>query len=401
MTERSLGQWFPPPVPTFRAALRDLSARFPESRAAAARRLASASDTPAEPGIDDDVVVYGDGDGDVDGGAIDRGGKGAPTGREGAGAAGTPSAPPSERALALRALPQLRALATGDPSGQVRAAALEALGCLGEVAVDGPTLRARALEETDPAAAEEAVLALARLAGPEVAETLIALLEADPRDTACPEAVRFQAAAALPAVDQRRAVEALPRALGDPAEPVRGAVARALASAAQGDQVGLDDCERARAALRDRFELEGAPSVRRHIAFALAELGDDGGVPELIDAVLGDDPATVIEAAEALAALRADDAREALARQAQRLFGHLLVRAATATALVDLGDPRGVPALRAVLTARRPDGRTYAVRAVGARRLTALRPELLALERRPRGADPEVVAEALEALGAS
>jgi len=347
-------QWFPQAAPTFQAALRDLDARFPESRAAAARRLADLADA-------------------------------------------------DEPALLAEALPRIRTLATDDPSALVRGACLEALGLLGDPGTDGPLLERRARDEPEPTAAEEAVLARARLGGPDVPEFLVALLvpsDADGDDGPAPDEVRFQAATALPAVSPARSLEVLPALLEDEREIIRGAAARALAAAGEGDVVGPDGTRRAASALHRRFEVESAPAVRRDLAFALAELGDPQGTPELIDALMTGDPATAIDAAEALGALGADEAREALARQAQRMFGNLLVRAAAAAALAQLDDPRGTDALRTVLTARRPDGRTYAVRAAGRLGLRALRPELEDLAERPRGADPDAVADALRRLDA-
>ena len=64
-------------------------------------------------------------------------------------------------------------------------------------------------------------------------------------------------------------------------------------------------------------------------------------------------------------------------------------------ALIRLDDPRGEDALRRVLRAFRPDGRPYAVTQVIDLKIKGLRPEIEALQRRPRGVDRDLLREAL------
>jgi hypothetical protein len=73
-------------------------------------------------------------------------------------------------------------------------------------------------------------------------------------------------------------------------------------------------------------------------------------------------------------------------------------KACAARALVRIGDELGVTALREVLTELRGDGRSLAAQAAGEPGLVELVPELVRLCRRPRGADPLVLAEALAEL---
>src|SRR5690606_6495881 len=111
-----------------------------------------------------------------------------------------------------------------------------------------------------------------------------------------------------------------------------------------------------------------------------------------------DDKERVFEAAWALGELKIAAAREPLLKVAQSLLKPLATKAAAAAALVRLGDERGVPLLRSVLRAFRSDARSYAVELVGELGLASLAGDVAALAKRPRGADPLVVAEALGKL---
>lgn len=326
--------YFPAARPTLEAALRDVHADGAGARAAAAERLADAPD--------DDATL---------------------------------------RELAVDGLVAL----ARDPAPAVRRAAVAALGHV----PDPRTLEAAAAatRDADPAVAERGVASWARLVAELPAEDARGRLGAwldDPRP-----AVRFQAVQAVAALGAPAAAAALAGRLDDPAPEVRAAAAAALGE--------LGDAE-ARGPLGARLDREGDPAARLAVAVALADLGDGAGGHVLVEALGSPEAADAIAAAEALGALRLEAAREPLARRAGRRLGPLLVRAACAAALAGLGDPRGVEGLRAVLRAWRGDGRTYAARAAGRLRLTGLRGELADLAEHPRGADPEVVAEALRRL---
>ncbi len=144
-----------------------------------------------------------------------------------------------------------------------------------------------------------------------------------------------------------------------------------------------------------------APALEREdtafsAALALAALGDGRGEPVLIRSLA--DRTIALEAAEALGEVATERGLEALAFTAARLFTPLLIRAAVGKALARRGDWRGEPALDRVLRAWRPDGRDYAIEAVGKLGLTGLVPALARLCERLRGADPVLLADALRAL---
>ncbi|MCA9536387.1 MAG: HEAT repeat domain-containing protein, partial [Myxococcales bacterium] len=229
-----------------------------------------------------------------------------------------------------------------------------------------PAVRATALLTAGALGCEEAVLS-------------DAIAQQDP-----PLQIAGLEALAQRAVRSAGAVDAALRALSDASEAVRATAAAALAAF---------EARSATDALAAR--LTDVPRVRASAALALADLGDTRGVPALIEE-LGRGS---FEAAEALGTLGADAAREPLAASAGRLFTPLLTKAAAGAALIRLGDPRGEDALRSVLRAFRPDGRPYAVTQVMQLKLAALRPELEALVKRPRGVDLDLLRDALLALG--
>jgi hypothetical protein len=136
--------------------------------------------------------------------------------------------------------------------------------------------------------------------------------------------------------------------------------------------------------------------VRHEAALALAGLGDDRGAAVLMDAL--DAPEAAIAAAMALGELRVERAREPLAKIAGRFWISPLMRAAVGGALARLDDPRGISALRAAMHALRADGRGLAVMIAGELVLDALAEDVAVLARKPRGADPVVVAETLGRL---
>jgi HEAT repeat protein len=271
----------------------------------------------------------------------------------------------------------LRGLAD-DPAPEVRAAALSSLGQLGDTEAFEVVL-AR-FDDGDATVRQIALIAIGELRD---ARALPALMDAlrDPR----PE-VRYQAVASLAMVDPDGAADVLGRCVVDEDAEVRSQLAEVLGSLERGDSatalgILLEDPER---------------EVRQGAAIALARIGDGRGVGALIEAL--DDRERCFEAAWALGELGAARARDPLARVAQSFLKPLAVKAAAAAALVRLSDPRGEPALKAVLSAFRSDARSYAAQLVGELRLASLAPEVVALTRRPRGADPMVVVEALVKL---
>ena len=138
------------------------------------------------------------------------------------------------------------------------------------------------------------------------------------------------------------------------------------------------------------------PEVIREAALALASFGDARGQSVLIKAL--NEPVWALDAAEGLGRVDTEKGREALAEYCGRTLAPLLVRAAAGASLARLGDARGEDALARVLRAWRADGRDYAVHAVGELRLSRLLPTLSHLAKRLRGADPKVLARALQSL---
>ena len=271
----------------------------------------------------------------------------------------------------------LRPLAD-DADGGVRAAAIASLGRLEDVeALD--VILAR-FDDLDPTVRQIAIMAAAEIGDPRALPALERALRRDEPD------VRFQAVASLARLGGADAVDALARLVDDADPEVRAHLADALGS--------IEDA----AAVAPLTELladeEGI--VRTAAAIGLARCGDDGGADELVLAL--NDKERCFEAAWALGELEVEAAREPLARLAAALFKPLAIKAAAAAALVRIGDPRGEPALRKVLLALRSDARGYAAQMAGELRLASFAPDLAKLAKRPRGADPVVVAEALAKL---
>ncbi len=180
-----------------------------------------------------------------------------------------------------------------------------------------------------------------------------------------------------------RALPVIERGLADEDPGVRGAAA--VAAGELGQESLMDPLA---ALLVDRGDVAFAA------ACALAGLGDARGEAVLVAALR--DREAGLDAAEALGEIAGDAGLNALAETAQRPFGNLLLRAAAGAALARRGDARGEPALGRVLEAWRADGRDYAVHAVGELELEGLLPTLIRLTKRLRGADPAVLAQALE-----
>jgi HEAT repeat protein len=320
-------------APTFEAALRDVRARSAEARAAAAERLGNT--------------------------AAERLGNAAPDDSTRAGEA-------------LRTL-------LDDPSPEVRIAALDALGRLG----DGRAFEAvlACLDDPHAVVREVALIAASSLGRERALEAVHAAL-GGPH----PE-LRFQAVAALAELDPDAARAPLTERLGDDDARVRAHAAEALAT--------LGDDPATRRALAARLQ-DPSPEVRSEAAAALAVFGDVRAIPALRGAL--QDPSRAVSAAESLGALGAQEARDDLGRVVQSLFAPLILKACAAASLVSLGDPRGVEGLRAVLRAWRPDGRSHAVRCVGELKVLALADELCRFVDAPRGTDPLTLAEALASL---
>ena len=311
----------PPLPPNFDAALRDVEARDGKFRLAAALRLAN-----------------------------------APEGREG------------EACRGLIAL-------ANDTLGPIRAAALNGLESLGEPG--GLAVAKRRMDDGHDAARQAALRAAAAL-DPDALHWLPEMAR-DRRPEMRAQAVLAVAELAGGEV----ATPVLTEALADEDASVRGAAAVAVG------ELGLDDLDDALAdLLADRADVAFAA------ACALAQIGDARGEPVLVAALPDRDAA--LDAAEALGEIATEAGLEALARTAQRAFAPLLLRAAAGAALARRGDARGEPALGRVLEAWRADGRDYAVHAVGELRLEGLVPALIRLTKRLRGADPRVLAGALE-----
>lgn len=273
-----------------------------------------------------------------------------------------------------RALDGLLALST-DTHPSVRATALAGLGVLAEPrGLDAALAR---IDDASPEVRELAIIAAAQIGGPRAVAALHAALESN-----APE-VRFQAIAGIADLDPDGAASALVPLLGDGDAEVRAQALLALSSLGEHHLSGhiagaLDD---------------PSHEVRLEAALALARLGDKRGEGLLI-AALGA-RVRVHEVIDALGRLGATHARDALAKIALSFLRAPDVRAAAAAALVRLGDPRGVPALRRVLRGLRSDARSYAVELAGEIMAEELVPDLAHLVSRPRGTDPFTLVAAL------
>ena len=235
-------------------------------------------------------------------------------------------------------------------------------------------------EDGDPTVRQVALIAAAELGDRRALPALVEALSSER-----PE-VRFQAVASIAQLAPDEAAAPLAARIHDPDPEVRAHLADALGA--------LED-PRAAGALKALLD-DAVPAVAEGAAIGLARLGDGAGVAQLVRA-LGDRE-RCMEAAWALGEVGATEAIEPLATLAASFLKPLAFKAAAGAALVRLGDPRGVPALRAVLTALRSDARSYAVELVGELGEAALAPELARLAKRPRGVDPVVLAEALARL---
>ncbi|MEM6956742.1 MAG: HEAT repeat domain-containing protein [Myxococcota bacterium] len=325
-----------PLKPNFDAALRDVKARDPRYREAAALAL-------AEP----------------------------PDGRD------------EEAREALRTL-------LDDALGPIRAAAVRGLGAIGDT-FDGPVL----LSYGDDAHADvraSVLVGVAHLAERSAElrpEANAAATRAFDEDAA--PRVRAAALDALMHLAGEHLGEALSlaaRAIGDEDEGVRLAAVAALESA-------LPDAK-AEGGLREA--LNSSTATRRRSALALARDGkQDATVEGVLIAALAD-PTFRLAAIEGLRNGKGPASADALAELGERRFTDLVSRAAAGEALAARGDERAIAILRAVLRAFRADGRDYALRVVAEHKLKALKPEVEALKSRRRGASKSAVDEAVQAL---
>jgi HEAT repeat protein len=278
-----------------------------------------------------------------------------------------------------RALDGLIALAR-DAEPQVRAAAMRAFKDLGAAAAPvALDCVIETLEDRDALVRELAIVALSTFGGERVHNVLRRALRSPN-----PE-LRFQAATSLAEVGDAEDVSALSAALRDDDDKVRANAARGLARFA----------DTARDALREALG-DADLDVRIEAALALSRAGDAAGAPALRAAI--DRAEYAIEALDAVGALRLRELSDAVAAIAESVLRPLLLKVAAARALIRVGDPRGVPALRDVVRAFRSDGRSYAAQVIGELGVVELAGELVRLARRPRGADPQIVLEALLAL---
>ncbi len=274
---------------------------------------------------------------------------------------------------------QALALLTADEEPHVRFASLAGLAKLGDASSLGVVL-AR-FDDANAMVREVAVIAAAEIGDPEALPRVRKALSDEH-----PE-VRYQAVAALVDLAGEGSRVALFAALADDDARVRANAASSLAKlepdAATSDRLArlLDD-----------------PSAepRMEAALGLAAHRDERAIPELRKHLGDDDRA--FDVIESLAALDATETADQLDRLARSYLKPLTLKAAAAAALAKMNDPRGVPVLREIVRAFRSDGRTYVAEVIGALGLVELADELVALARRPRGADLMVVVESLGSL---
>ena len=265
-----------------------------------------------------------------------------------------------------------------DPMPAIRQTAIASLGHLRDASALDVILQR--FDDPEPGVRQTAVIAVAEIGDARAAEPLERALADERAD------VRFQAVVSFAQMFPNEALDAVAPLLDDEDAEVRANAAAALG--ALGDRRA---CDRIARLLDDAH-----PVPQREAALALGKLGDARASDVLRECLR--DPDRAIDAALALGRLHAEDAREDLARVAGGIFTSLHLKAAAGAALAQIGDARGVEALRAVLRAFRHDGRSFAAELVGELGIVDLAPELAELAARPRGADPAVVQRALERL---
>lgn len=186
--------------------------------------------------------------------------------------------------------------ALGDPSWRVRRAAVQGLATGGdERAVDALVAAVRE-RHRDPAVLNAAISAIARTEQ-DVVPRLVSLLETESADAD----VRTYVALALGLLEDRRAVDALVRALADPDANVRYHAIEALG------RIGARETATVLAAIAESRDF----SVAFAALDALALIGEPSVAPRIVP--LLDDPLLQVAAAEALGRLGAEDATAPLA----------------------------------------------------------------------------------------
>ncbi|NVB77572.1 MAG: HEAT repeat domain-containing protein [Kofleriaceae bacterium] len=287
---------------------------------------------------------------------------------------------PTEKRRAVDAL--IAALDDNHP--QVRMEACAALGDLGE-----PSALPHLIKKLDDGVApvrQNAAIALGTLGHPDGFEPLATALKDGPPD------LRFQAATSLAEIEPVRAFDHVLAALDDRDGQVVGAAALSVGAIAK-----LDEALKPRAlsALRAKID-HGDASARFDVAYALAELGDEGG-----RAVLAKAATDVERAWDANSALGELGATQELARAVSAKKTPPEARVLAAGRLLAAGggddDTRGV--LIDALTDRK-----IHVRGLAVEQLTAVggpwaKAPLEKLARSGKGADLlEAIAAALRAI---
>jgi HEAT repeat protein len=331
----------------------------------------------------------------------------------------------------LSPLPRTLAAAlrdAGHAKFKVRVSALRDLGRLAKDADRKPALDAlvKVLREDDaPGARAEAAVALADAEAREATEVLtlasrdendyvrqMALLAlgevaapGDPGAVAAVEralrdrapSIRFQALIAWSRLLPERTLPPLLAALDDEDREVRYIALRL------GEERGLSEplLERAQAALSD-----DAAEVQLAAAILLARAQHPAGHDVLVRAVNDGHGTRQPEDENAAVELAGDLALQAARRGLERrAFGGLMRRDRFAwqarTALAKMGDRRAIDSIVKDLSAWLRDTRTLAVAAAGKARVAEARAAIEAMRGDPNRADPDAVADALAALGAT
>ncbi len=330
--------FFPPLRPNYEAALRDVEAAEPKMRALAAERLGDLRGSESVAGARDRAVT----------GLVKLG---------------------------------------DDADATVRTMAIASLGKLGD---------ARAIEivlarfaDAEGSVREAAVMAAGEIGGEQAREALRKALGHERAD------VRFQAVAAYAAVAGEDARAALSVALGDDDPLVRQSAIESLTTLGPSE----DACTRIARLLTDRDE-----DVADEAAIALGQMGDRRGVKRLAKLAVGHrgfEAMAAIGDVGARGELDAPEVSDVLDALAGALLKPLLVKAAAATALIRIGDPRGDAHFRATFGAFRNDARTYCVEVIGELKLSGYADDVVALLGRPRGAEPAAIVRALSRLAPS
>ncbi len=265
-----------------------------------------------------------------------------------------------------------------DTDASVRTMALSSLGKLRDPR--GLELCLARFSDGEGSVREAAVMAAGEIGGERAREALRKALGHERPD------VRFQAVAAYAQVAGEDARAAVSVALGDEDPLVRASAIESLTTLGP----SADACTRIARLLTDRDE-----GVADEAAIALGQLGDRRAIARLV--ALSSGPRG-FEAMAALGDLQATEAADALDRLAGAFLKPLLVKAAAATALIRIGDPRGEAHFDHVFDAFRGEARTYCVEVIGELRLARYAEALVRMIDRPRGAEPAAIVRALSRL---